>query len=296
MTVVGVMDGHGVKGHEVTQFLQKQLPIRLQQCLGLFLDGEFNRIQEADDEFKDLLERQRQDLLDLANADPAELSVQDHQDPVARALKEGFLAAQLDARRNSTIPTGRSGTTCVVCAVVEHKDSIVVYTATVGDSGAILASRNKYGMNIQPLTRATTVDMPTERLRIEGCKGRIDGSGNVFYGPVGIAMTRSLGNAVMLPAGVLPLPIVQRFEFSKTPPDTSFDEPSYYICAGTDGVFDVLPNERVIEIIEATVASSGTLQAAANEICVQAKKAWLADLPIEPRVDDITCAIIKCYC
>ena len=53
----------------------------------------------------------------------------------------------------------------------------------------------------------------TERARIESCpQARIDGRGNVFWGPVGIAMTRALGDAILLRAGVLPWPIVERYE------------------------------------------------------------------------------------
>ena len=72
----------------------------------------------------------------------------------------------------------------------------------------------------------------TERARIESCpQARIDGRGNDFWGPVGIAMTRALGDAILLRAGVLPWPIVDRYELPTM--ETGIQ---YYVCAGTDGV------------------------------------------------------------
>ena len=54
----------------------------------------------------------------------------------------------------------------------------------------------------------------TERARIESCpQARIDGRVNDFWGPVGIAMTRAVGDAIILRAGVLPWPIVDRYEY-----------------------------------------------------------------------------------
>jgi hypothetical protein len=37
-----------------------------------------------------------------------------------------------------------------------------------------------------------------------------------------------------------------------------------------------------------------TLDDLAQQICETSKKAWLADLPIEPKVDDVTCVLLKC--
>ena len=85
----------------------------------------------------------------------------------------------------------------------------------------------------------------TERARIESCpQARIDGRGNDFWGPVGIAMTRALGDAIILRAGVLPWPIVDRYELPTM--ETGIQ---YYVCAGTDGVFDVLTNARVADVL-----------------------------------------------
>lgn len=324
IVVIGVMDGHGLQGQQVVQFLQRQLPVRLQQYLGLVRGGTADNASIADpgpQEFMELMEQQRNDLVELGHADRSELQRSTTNGGLPQALVHAFLAAQLDARMDSTIPTGRSGTTCVVGVVVERLgvDSgsrLQLHTACVGDSRAIHWTKNSSDddnnshwnkRTVQSLTRATTVQLPNERDRIEQCQGRIDSCGNVFYGPVGIAMTRSLGNAVLLRAGVLPIPMLTEIELSHGGPvnsklDTMHDSldsnyVSHYICAGTDGVFDVLSNEQVMDIIDACVSdesSSSSLDMAAEEVCRQARMAWLADLPIETNVDDVTCVILRC--
>jgi serine/threonine protein phosphatase PrpC len=313
IVAMGVMDGHGLKGHQVVQFLQRQLPVRLQQYLGhLLLEDGNSSIADTSKEFMDLFEQQTKDLIELGKADPAELQ-QAPTGNVPQALVHAFLATQLDARRDTSIPTGRSGTTCVVCLAVENTNptgsgcSLILHTAYVGDSRAIhwASGGNPNDGTVTCLTRATTVGSKVERDRIERCQGRIDIRGNVFYGPVGIAMTRSLGNAVMLRAGVLPIPMLTQNELHRGQVNPKSDSEhgrtdaanfSHYICAGTDGVFDVLSNEQVMNIIDESVndESSSSLNAAANEVCRQAREAWLAELPIETKVDDITCVILRC--
>lgn len=323
-TVLGALDGHGSKGEQVTAFLQKRLPQRLAQYLHLqVLDTEEDEMPIKDDaEFTRLFHKQKQDLIELGNADPAELvwsgAPNSPKDKIEQALTDSFLAAHLDARRDESVPTGRSGTTCVVCVLVESKNNnsnnttgLTLYTAAVGDSSATLTTCTHWqGLHTKTIATASTVhNLPEERERVERSKGRIDGSGNVFLGPVGIAMTRALGDTVLLQAGVLPAPMVARHELP-TEPGTD-----YYICAGTDGVFDVLSHSRVADIVTRTVAlsedaednnddnnqsklavsgSGNLMDAAAQEICSLARDAWLGDLPIETKVDDITCALARC--
>ena len=37
-----------------------------------------------------------------------------------------------------------------------------------------------------------------------------------------------------------------------------------------------------------------SMNLAARAVCSKAREAWIADLPIETKVDDITCAIARC--
>jgi serine/threonine protein phosphatase PrpC len=291
-TILGVMDGHGSKGQHVTSFLQTRLPIRLRQYLARShrnSSSSSSGSAEEDKEYRELLEQQKSDLINLGNADPSDF---ESSDPIAQALIDAFLAAHLDARRDESVPTGRSGTTCVVCVITvqeEENDGVMtmVHTGFVGDSAAILVQAGESnGAAIVALTSKTTVDgMVDERARINRSGGRVV-NGNVFYGPVGIAMTRALGDAVMLRAGVLPIPMVTRHEVVRA------THSPLYICAGTDGVFDVLSSNQIFQLI-ADGSDERSLHDAVALVCQSARDAWLADLPIEPKVDDITCVIAQ---
>jgi serine/threonine protein phosphatase PrpC len=322
---IGVMDGHGIKGHELVRFLQTRLPVRLQEYMAKAATTTTTTFEcttdDIDLEFQEVMERQKQDLIALAHADPPELNTstttftEEENDTwttrrIENALRNAFVAAHLDARQDPTIPSGRSGTTCAVALIVPNEasnESIDVYTAVVGDSRIFVASRTVHSDNngtnrnaswsVQPWTETTTTNNPSERTRIKKSEGRIDGNGNVFYGPVGIAMTRSLGNAVMIRAGVIPIPIIQKW----TLPLNNAATTTHYICAVTDGVCDVLTQEQVMDMIQNSMNPSPpdengvtTLDDLTQQICETSKKAWLADLPIEPKVDDMTCVLLKC--
>lgn len=251
--VFGVMDGHGLKGHVLTRFLGQAFPSILNDCLC------HHNLPTAE------LIEYRQKLVDLGmDAD---------QEQYYNPLCQAFHIAQLAAMQDPNIPAGRSGTTCIVGVwnSTQHRIDI----AHVGDSRAIWFSQD----SIVPITQETTTQcMPVELARVQQGQGRVDAMGNVFYGPQGIAMTRSLGNAVMLRAGILPTPILLEKVLSKGT-----------LVLATDGIWDVLSNEQVRDIVMSATLfeDSGRLLAEA------ARRKWIGDLPIECKVDDITCVIVR---
>jgi serine/threonine protein phosphatase PrpC len=345
---IGVMDGHGLNGHLVTRFLQSRFPQRLAQYCNL-PGGVLPQQNEDDDpEFQELFERQSKDIMEIGKLLPEDDCIghhlpdddenqKDRRVSIVEGLKKAFLAAHLDARRDPTIPTGRSGTTAIVALLDNHPYpysssssttkamTTDLYVAGVGDSSALLVDRSGAVQNLLP--QSTVSNLPSERRRMERCKGRIVGP-NVFYGPVGIAMTRALGDTVLLPAGVVPVPLVQITPLNHTSmmmtttKDSVQKEERYCICLGTDGVFDVLSHARVAAIIHASgildPTTAGTksttyppppedddndddddytkgLEDLARSICNEARHAWRADLPVETSVDDITCALMMVH-
>lgn len=281
---VCVMDGHGTKGHLITRFLEAAFPQRLSQYLPVQVESAIPfRPSVSATEYQDLLAQQRKDIKDLANFEDWPVF-----DAVAEGLADAFLAAHLDARIDPSVPTGRSGTTAIVAFVSSNTGYHDLYIAGVGDSSAMLLDDTGRFHDILP---KSTLEIESERHRIERCKGSIVGS-NVFFGPVGIAMTRALGDSVMLPAGVVPIPLVERFNLERTR--------RYAVCLGSDGLFDVLSYETVASIIRHSNVLNGTshedetvgLQLLTERICNEAVLAWKKDLPIEPSIDDITCALM----
>lgn len=311
IVVLGALDGHGLKGHIVSNYLANEaLPNRIQQLLML---RELNSDQQSmenhnvhNGEFDDLdclLEQIKQKLLQVGNADPNELiNPIPSQDTFGVMLRDAFLLAQYDCIQNQSIPSQRSGSTCVVCMI----DTIsgVIEIATVGDSRAILLQVQKCNdqntdtivttenrnVTVYQLTENTSVKIASERSRIDSCpESRIDSSGNVFYGPVGIAMTRALGDAVMLRAGVLPIPFTSRLIIPRV------SESTWYLCLATDGVFDVVTNKQISDIVQSRSTCGASLNEIALDVSIFANNSWLDDLPIETKVDDITFLIAKIF-
>lgn len=273
---LGVMDGHGLKGHILTEYLAKQLPKRIEEELqrgGDSTTGEDGR----DDSVKEF----EHQLKTLANLD-----IPSTDDLVHGALIRAFHQAHVDAMQKTDIPAGRSGTTCVVC--IRNDESSMLHIAYVGDSRAILLQRDDDGdvPTITALTTETTIHLQDERARIEQGEGRIDENGNVWYGPQGIAMTRSLGNAVMLRAGVVPTPFVKNVQLKQE------RNAKGRIIMASDGIWDVLSNDQVAELVD----QNPDVQDAANAIQEEARLRWIGDLPFadEAKADDITCIVVEC--
>ena len=264
--LVGIMDGHGLKGHLVTQFLSERLPQRIVEQL-----KEPRPQTEWEAKMKELAKLDVEEEISSLN-DPSLRRIHD-------TLRHAFHQAHVDAINAEEVPAGRSGTTCIACFV----DNKYVHVAHVGDSRAIMIGKD--GM-VDVLTTETTVsNLPDDARRIQEGEGRDDRQGNVWYGPVGISMTRALGDAVMLRAGVVPTPLVQSFPLAERGSST--------LVLATDGIFDVLSNEAVVDIV--SKESSSLLEDAADTLLERARHEWLgADLPfVEEKMDDMTCVIVK---
>ena len=124
-TIVGVLDGHGTKGHVLTSYLKEQLPKRIRQLL-----CEPESVTEEDQEKLKQLQR---DLVRIGGANEQEvtrpLPLLDNNNTTkygdsyyACILTNAFYLAQLDAQAEPGIPAQRSGTTCVVALVVHDDD------------------------------------------------------------------------------------------------------------------------------------------------------------------------------
>jgi len=248
--VWGVLDGHGLKGHVVSQFLAKELPLEVDRQL-----KSLESAQELEEELRKVV-----DLEELKRDCPKQ-----------QALVNAFHHCHWNARMNTTIPTGRSGTTAVVALM--HED--LLYTACVGDSKAILVYED--GTSECVAHSVTAKCMDSEKDRIDRLEGRVDDGGNVWYGPIAIAMTRALGDAVMLPAGIIPTPVTQAY---KLPVGRN------RLVVASDGVWDVLTDDQVVELL------SGNCQGCAEQIAAKARERWIGHF-IDEKADDITCIVAE---
>lgn len=259
-SIFGVLDGHGLFGHELSEYFATNLPVEIRQQLLL----ELNPITE--------LELRLKDLAGVKEDISSTMSLPQ------RALVYGFHSVHWKAMNDPDIKTGRNGATCITCLI--DKETKSGHVAYVGDSRAIrFNNQMTHSSNISVIAQETTVGLPSELERIQSGEGSIRGN-NVFYGPVGIAMTRALGDAVMIRAGVIPTPCV----------DTIQIQEGDVLVLATDGIWDVLTNDDVRNIF----LECDSAQCAADTIAKKAKDRWIGDLPImdEEKADDITVMVL----
>jgi hypothetical protein len=115
----------------------------------------------------------------------------------------------------------------------------------------------------------------------------------IRYGPVGIAMTRALGDSVMTRAGVIPTPEITHLDLAKELEGYDYGSGStctVRIVIGSDGIFDVLKNEDA----NAQFSESGTsLRQGCEDLVNEARRKWKGGLPLDVRIDDTSVAVIS---
>jgi len=155
----------------------------------------------------------------------------------------------------STIDIIFSGSTLV--AVLLFGDTVTC--ANVGDSRAILGSRYRFDQNEnfiwkpRPISHDHKPDSPKEYKRIINSNGRVESyldSEGAPMGPKrvwkkyedipGLAMSRALGDKAASEAGVICIPEII---------EERLTENDKIIVMGSDGIWEHLSNERVLEIV-----------------------------------------------
>ena len=195
-----------------------------------------------------------------------------------------------------------SGATCVLASLCGARLSV----SNCGDSRAVLGRRNPNGsVTAHALTQDHKPDKPEERKRILACGGHLGcrqvlvnqpGRGPVSMpvGPcrvwyqnkgetLGLAMSRSLGDAIVHRSGV------------SAEPETLehiVDEYDEFMIIATDGVWDVIDNNQAVQMVQNYSSKSPKWSPldASNTICKFARSRWEK---LSPMVDDITCIVVK---
>jgi serine/threonine protein phosphatase PrpC len=202
----------------------------------------------------------------------------------------------------SDIDVKCSGATCVLACIVGGKLSVY----NCGDSRAVLGRRNPNGsVTAHALSSDHKPDKPEERKRILSCGGHLgcrqvlvnqNGRGPVSMpvGPcrvwyqhrgetLGLAMSRSLGDAIVHKCGVSAEPEIL---------EHALDDADEFIILATDGVWDVVDNNHAVQMVHNFASRSINWSAleAANCVCKFARGRWEK---LSPMIDDITCIVVK---
>ncbi|CAM9918995.1 unnamed protein product, partial [Phaeothamnion confervicola] len=209
-----------------------------------------------------------------------------------------------------------SGATCVIAVLRGNRLTV----ANLGDSRCVLGrAAAGGGIAAVPLTSDHKPDRPDERSRIVAMGGQVGsrqllvgtGTGGAVRVPVGparvwyqargetmgLAMSRSLGDAVAHRAGVSAEPEVT---------ERLIDEHDRFLLLATDGVWDVLDVGQAVQIVHGCAARAAAAAAAAgggngggyggdggeaaSMVCHTARKKWEA---ASAMVDDITCCVVR---
>lgn len=200
---------------------------------------------------------------------------------VKTSLENVFEKLAKETIQHDQIDCQLSGTTALSIFLFQKH----AFIASVGDSRAIMGIESQGSWIYQQLSKDHSLSDKFEFKRIKKCKGRIEQSRNQFgdyvgpqrvwhenYGYPGLAMTRSLGDALAKDLGVIDTPgtpssLIKDITCVELNPSCKF-----FVLA-TDGIWDVLTNDNVIEICVKCIETKGP-DFCAREICSEASDRW----------------------
>ncbi|KAL3631576.1 hypothetical protein CASFOL_024560 [Castilleja foliolosa] len=275
VTFCGVFDGHGPYGHLVSRKVRDTLPLKLSSFMNSF--GSKKNGSGANCCNGNV----KSDVVD-----PAKDVTSDVEDKVESLWREAFLksfkAMDKELRSHPNLDCFCSGSTAVTLV----KQGSNLFMGNIGDSRAILGSKDSNDSIVAiQLTVDLKPDLPREAERIKRCKGRVFALQDEpevsrvwlpFDDAPGLAMARAFGDFCLKEYGVISIP-----EFSRR---TLSDQDKFIVLA-SDGVWDVLSNEEVVEI----VSSTPTRSSAARIVVDCAAREWKSKYPTS-KMDD--CAVV----
>lgn len=280
----GVFDGHGPFGHLVAKRVRDSLPLKVSAHWKVNLNSE-DLLREISINTMGGMSPGETAFVS-AGEEPRAFTELEEIEKQVQMLKESFLKAfkvmDRELRMQKKIDCFCSGTTAV--ALVKQGHRVVI--GNVGDSRAVLGTRDKDGSLIAvQLTVDLKPNIPAEAERIRRCRGRVFALkdepevARVWLpnnNSPGLAMARAFGDFCLKNFGLISVPDLSCLSLS---------EKDEFIVLATDGIWDVLSNKEVVEI----VASAPARSSASRALVERAVRAWRHKYPTS-KVDD--CAAV----
>ncbi|CAA0161186.1 unnamed protein product [Arabidopsis thaliana] len=271
VTFCGVFDGHGPHGHLVARKVRDSLPVKLLSLLNSIKSKQNGPIGT------------RASKSDSLEAEKEESTEEDKLNFLwEEAFLKSFNAMDKELRSHPNLECFCSG--CTAVTIIKQGSNL--YMGNIGDSRAILGSKDSNGSMIAvQLTVDLKPDLPREAERIKQCKGRVFALQDEpevsrvwlpFDNAPGLAMARAFGDFCLKDYGVISIP-----EFSHR----VLTDRDQFIVLASDGVWDVLSNEEVVEV----VASATSRASAARLVVDSAVREWKLKYPTS-KMDD--CAVV----
>ena len=279
--IYGIMDGHGSNGHLVSNFVKNKIK-------EYFSNPKIYKLKKSD---KENLETKVNNFIEFYE----KLKNNNYE------IIKNFYTITNNELYDQKFDVHFSGTTCVLVFKLGKK----IICSNVGDSRAILVERNfsfdektneittKY--EIIELSHDHKPNNKEEKERIEKAGGEVeqefenetDEKSNLPFRVwkkgcdyPGLSLSRSLGDKIAEEIGVISEPDFIEVEI---------DRYSKYIIMGSDGVFEHLSNNEIIEVSKKYL-NNDNLQLACDIIVEKEAELFKQK---ENRVDDITINIIN---
>ena len=253
---IGVCDGHGENGKQVSEFIKKNLPKELEKELNVLIASERKRLSILEGMLK------RNDDNNSEKKEKTNIENLLDYEKLNELFKKVYISINLQLFADNTkLNLKTSGSTCV--GIFYKKNPLKkLYTANLGDSRAIIikqqqSSSGKEDKNIwsyEPLSRDHTPSEPDEAERIIQYGGeiqKIQNEDGTFEGPLrifkkneegpGLAMSRSFGDSEGESLGIIAEPEVKEYLIKK--------EDKALIIA-SDGLWEYTTNEEVVDIVK----------------------------------------------
>ena len=253
---IGVCDGHGIFGQNISCYLQEHLPKNVQES---FIDKNITNLSN--------------EKIDL----------------ISQTIENIYEKTNIEMNEDERIDSSFSGSTSV--SIIFTPDRIICIN--VGDSRCVLGKYNKkynewLSMN---LSRDHKPADPDEKARIIKNGGRvepyIDDEGN-YIGPErvwvknednpGLAMSRSFGDEVAHKVGVIVSPEIY---------DYHMVEDDKFIILASDGIWEFISSDEAVDIVKLYYLNND-LEGALNYLYNESVKRWVSK---ENIIDDITVII-----
>jgi len=298
----GICDGHGIQGHYVSNFIKNILPSYLNyieidnyiskknKSLDSMLSSLYNKSENSSVKDIHIIKY----FYDKFQINPAEFSfIKDRFSEISKNLKESFYKIDNDLiKSKQSFDIEKSGST--VCIGILNSKNL--FLANIGDSRAILCSYNNTWKSSQ-LTKDHKPKDKSEYKRIIASGGTVSRMINVEkndeeIGPYrvwdktqdkgpGLAMSRSIGDGQAKNLGVLAEPDI--FEYT-------LNEGDKFIVCASDGIWEYLSNDDVMNIIKDIYENEGKAEDACNLLVKKASEEWKKEN--NKTMDDISCAIL----
>jgi serine/threonine protein phosphatase PrpC len=249
---MGVLDGHGYFGHEVSEYIRENLPMDL------------NRV----------LKTKKINLL---------------KDDISQIIKQTFEMENNSLLRNKQIDSNLSGSTCV--SVIYTPEKLIIANLGDSRCVLGKKINNEWKAENLTRDHKPNIPEEAERIKSYGGRIRPmkDEDGN-FVGPLrvymkekdipGLAMTRSFGDYYASTAGTICIPEVTEYKFM---PEDKF------LVLASDGLFEFIDSDEVVSIVSGYYAKNDIV-GCSEFLYKESYRKWISEE--EDTVDDITIIIV----